>query len=191
MFSSLTKQFAVAPQVQAQLDAQLAVFNALATKALDGVSKVVELNLNAAKASTGETVVSAKQLFSAKDPQEFFALSATQAQQNAEKLQSYGRHLATILSTTQAVFTNAAETHIADAHRNVTALVDEVTKNAPAGSENAVAMLKSAIGSATAGYEQLSKTSKQAVETIEANLANVQNQVTQAVEKVVAQTSKK
>ena len=47
-----------------------------------------------------------------------------------------------------------------------------MSKNAPAGSENAVAILKSAIGNASAGYEQFSKTSKQAVEAIEANLSS-------------------
>jgi len=189
--SAFPKTLSVSPQVQAQLDAQVAALNTLASNALDGVSKIVELNLSAIKASTGESIVSAKQILAAKDPQEFFALSTTLAQQNAEKLQSYGRHLASILSSTQAVFTNHAESQIADAQRNVTALVEEVTKNAPAGTEPAVAMLKTALGNAAAGYDQLTKTSKQAAEAIETNLSNVQQQVTQAVEKVVAQTTKK
>jgi phasin family protein len=189
--SAFPKTLSVSPQVQAQFDTQIASLTALATNALDGVSKIVELNLSAVKASTGESIVSAKQILAAKDPQEFFALSTTLAQQNAEKMQSYGRHLTSILTATQAVFTNHAESQIADAQRSVTALVDEVTKNAPAGTEPAVAMLKSALGNAAAGYEQLTKTSKQAAEAIESNLTNVHQQVTQAVEKVVAHTSKK
>ena len=68
--------------------------------------------------------------------------------------------------------------------------MEEVTKNAPAGSENAVAILKSAIGNANAGYEQFSKTSKQAVEAIEANLTSAVNQFTQAAEKAVPRTAK-
>ena len=186
---SIPEQFSSA--TKAHFEAQLAMFNALTSKALEGVAKAIELNVSAAKASVAESTIAAKQLLSAKDPQEFFTLSAAQAQPNAEKALSYGRHVAAIASSTQAEFTKAAEAHIAEARSKVTALVNEVAKNAPAGSENAVAMLKSAIGNANAGYEQLTKTTKQAVETLEANLTNVTNQFSQAAEKTVSQAAKK
>jgi hypothetical protein len=70
-------------------------------------------------------------------------------------------------------------------------LVEEVTKNAPASSENAVSMLKSAIGNASAGYEQFTKTTKQAVEVMEANLNNAVNQFSQPVAKAAAKAAKK
>jgi hypothetical protein len=62
----------------------------------------------------------------------------------------------------------------------VISLVEEVSKNAPAGSENAVAMLKSAIGNANAGYEQFTRTAKQAAESIESNLTSAVSQFTAA-----------
>ena len=186
---SIPEQFSSATKTN--LEAQFALFSSLTSKAFEGIEKIVELNLTAAKATLEESTAAAKQLLSAKDPQEFFSLSAAQAQPSAEKAIAYGRHLAAITSGTQAEFSKAAEAQIAETNRKVISLVDEVTKNAPAGSENAVAILKSAIGNANAGYEQFTKTSKQAVEAIEANLASAVNQFTQAAEKVVPRTAAK
>jgi phasin family protein len=145
--------------------------------------------MNVAKASLEESAANVQQLLSAKDPQEFFALSAAQAQPTAEKAFAYSRHLASIASSTQAEFAKAAEVQIAETTRKVTALVDEVSKNAPAGSENAIAFVKSAIGNANAGYEQVAKTTKQAVEALEANMNTATNQLFQAAAKANGRAS--
>lgn len=186
---NVTEQFSAA--TKANFESQLAMLNALTTKAFESVEKVIELNVSAARASLEETSATARQLLAAKDAQEFFSLSAAQAQPSTEKAIAYSRHLAGIASSTQAEFAKAAETQIAEATRKVNALVDEVTKNAPAGSENAIAILKSMIGNANAGYEQLTKTAKQAVETIESNLANATTQFTQAAEKATPRATRK
>jgi phasin family protein len=180
--SSIPEQFSNA--TKANLEAQFAIFSTLTNKAFEGVEKFVDLNLTAAKASLEESSVTTKQLLAAKDPQEFFSLTAAQAQPTAEKALAYGRHLATIASGTQAEFSKAAEIQIAETNRKVISLVDEVSKNAPAGTENAVALFKSAIGNATAGYEQFTKTAKQVAESFESNLASAVNQFQAAAAKV-------
>ena len=178
---SIPEQFSNA--TKANFEAQFAIFSSLTNKAFEGVEKFVDLNLTAAKASLEETSATTKQLLSAKDPQEFFSLAAAQAQPSAEKTLAYGRHLATIASSTGAEFSKAAETQIAETNRKVISLVDEVSKNAPAGSENAVALFKSAIGNANAGYEQFTKTAKQAVESFETNVSAAVNQCSTAAAK--------
>jgi phasin family protein len=167
---------------KANLEAQLSILTALTAKAFESVEKVIDLNLNAAKATLEDSAVAARQLLAAKDPQEFLSLTAAQAQPTAAKAIAYGRHLAGIASTAQAEFTRAAEEQIAETGRKVSALVDDVSRNAPAGSENVIAIMKSAIGNASAGYEQLTKTTKQAVEVMEANLSTAVNQFSQAAE---------
>ncbi|QJD93990.1 phasin family protein [Duganella dendranthematis] len=179
---SIPEQFSNA--TKANFEAQFAIFSTLTNKAFEGVEKFVDLNLTAAKASLEETSATTKQLLAAKDPQEFFSLATAQAQPNAEKTIAYGRHLATIASTTGAEFSKAAENQIAETNRKVISLVDEVSKNAPAGSENAVALFKSAIGNATAGYEQFTKTAKQAVESLETNVNAAVSQFNAAAAKV-------
>jgi phasin family protein len=176
---------------KSNLEAQIALVTAFTSKAFESVEKVIDLNMNVAKASLEDSAVNVQQLLSAKDPQEFFSLSAAQAQPNAEKALSYGRHLAGIVSSTQAEMTKAAEAQIAETNRKVIALVEELSKSAPAGSENAVALMKSAIGSANAGYEQLSKTTKQAVEAFETNINAATAQFTQAAAKTNARASAK
>jgi phasin family protein len=185
---AIPEQFSAASK--ANFEAQLSLITALTNKAFEGVEKVVDLNLNVAKASLEESNSAAKQFLAAKDAQEWLSLAAAQAQPNAEKALAYGRHLASIASGVQAEFTKAAEAQIAETSRKVLELVEEVSKNAPAGSENAVAIFKTAIGNANAGYEQLTKTTKQAVETLEANLNNAVSQFTQPAPKA-ARAAKK
>ena len=77
---------------------------------------------------------------------------------------------------------------IAETTRKVTALIDDIVKNAPPGSENAVAILKTAIANANAAYEQLKNTTRQASDTMGANVTNVVNQFSQAAEKATGRT---
>ena len=166
---AIPEQFSNA--TKANLESQFALMSSLTSKTFESMEKLVELNINTARATLSDSSSAARQLLAAKDPQEFFQLSAAQAQPNAEKALTYSRQLASIASGTGAEFSKAAESQIVEANRKVIALVDEVSKNAPAGSESFVAAVKTAISNANAGYEQFSKTSKQAVEALESNMS--------------------
>lgn len=165
---AIPEQFSNA--TKASLESQFALFSSLTAKTFEGVEKLVELNLSTARSTLEDSSAAARQLLGAKDPQEFFSLTASQAQPNAEKALAYSRQLASIATGAGAEFSKAAESQIVEANRKVISLVDEVSKNAPAGSENFVAAVKTAISNANAGYEQFSKTSKQAVEALETNM---------------------
>ncbi|WP_137172968.1 phasin family protein [Massilia sp. HP4] len=165
---AIPEQFSNA--TKASLESQFALFSSLTAKTFEGVEKLVELNLSTARSTLEDSSAAARQLLGAKDPQEFFSLTASQAQPNAEKALAYSRQLASIATGTGAEFSKAAESQIVEANRKVISLVDEVSKNAPAGSESFVAAVKTAISNANAGYEQFSKTSKQAVEALETNM---------------------
>lgn len=190
---TIPSQFSAASK--ANFEAQLALITELSSKAFEGVEKIIDLNLSMAKASLDGSNAAMKQLIYAKDPQELLALTAAQAQPAAEKALAYGRQLTSIASGVQAEFTKAAETQFSDTGRKILELVEEVTKNTPAGSEQALAFIKSAIGNANAGYEQLSKTTKQAVETLESNLNTsvnqTVNQFAQPAAKAAARSGKK
>lgn len=185
---SIPEQFSAA--TKSQFESQFAILNSFAATAFDSMQKIVDLNLNVVKSSLQESGLTAQQLITAKDPQEFFSLTSAQAQPTAEKALAYSRHLAGIATSTQAEFAKTAETQIAESNRKVLSLVEELSKNAPPGSENAVAILKSAIGNANAGYDQFSKTAKQAVETLEGNLNAAASQFVTAAEKTTTRTRK-
>ena len=186
--TTYTEQFSAAAKANAE--AQIALFNQLASKTFEGVEKLVDLNLKAAKSSLEETQAAAQKLFSAKDPQEFFTLTSSHAQPTLEKSVAYSRHLSGIFSSTQAELTKAAEAQIAEVNRKVVALIDEAAKNAPAGSEQAISILKSTIGNLSAGYEQFTKNAKQAAEVLVANVTNAVDQISQAGAKVTRATKK-
>ena len=178
---AIPEQFSNA--TKANFETQFALFSSLTAKTFESVEKLVALNLSTARAAMADQSNTARQLLSAKDPQEFFHLTASQAQPAAEKAVAYNRQLAAIATGTGAEFSKAAEGQIVEANRKVIALVDEVSKNAPAGSESFVAAVKTAISNANAGYEQFSKTTKQAVETIESNVNAAVSQFSQAAAK--------
>ena len=178
-----TFQEQISAATRANFEAQLALLTALTGKTFESVEKVIELNMTVAKAALEESTGNVRQLLAAKDPQEFLALSTSQAQPNVEKAASYGREVMTIMSGLQAEVSKAAESQIGEHSRKFASLVDEVSKSAPAGSENVVAFMRTAIANANAGYEQLSKSTKQAVETMGANINNAAAQVSQAASK--------
>ncbi|MFP5392738.1 MAG: TIGR01841 family phasin [Gammaproteobacteria bacterium] len=181
---AIPEQFSNA--TKANLESQFAIFSTLTSKAFEGIERLAELNITAAKATLEDSSAAAKQLLNAKDAQEFFSLTAAQAQPTTEKAISYGRQLASIAAGTQAEFSKAAEEQIAETNRKVVSLVDEVTKNAPAGTENVVAAIKATIGNANAGYEQFTKTAKQAAQAVESNVNAAVSQFTAAAQKVAA-----
>ena len=185
--SSFQEQFSAATRTT--LESQLALLTALTGKAFESVEKVIELNMTVAKAALEGSTSNARQLLAAKDPQEFIALSTSQVQPNAEKATAYGREVMTIVSGLQAEVTKAAESQIGEHSRKFASLVDEVSKSAPAGSENVVAFMRTAIANANAGYEQLSKSTKQAVETMGANINTAAAQVSQAASKATARVA--
>ena len=57
----------------------------------------------------------------------------------------------------------------ADVQKNFMGLVDNAAKNAPAGSETAVAVMKSAVAAASNALESVQKAVKQATDVAEAN----------------------
>jgi phasin family protein len=152
----------------------------LTNKAFEGVEKLVELNLQVAKASMGEVAETAKAAFSVKDAQELVALQAGLLQPAAEKAAAYSRHLYDIAASTNAEVVKMAESQFADAQKKFMATVDTAVKNAPAGSENAVALVKSAMAAANNAYETVNKAAKQAADVAEANFQAITSQAVKA-----------
>jgi len=182
------EQFSAAAKTN--FEAQIAALSAMTTRAFDSVTKIVDLNLNAAKASFEESSAITKQLLAAKDPQEFFTLTSAQTQPAAEKALAYSRSLAGIASSVQAELTKAAEEQIAENNRKVSEFIDAVTKNAPAGSEKAVAFVKTALSNANAGYEQFSQSAKKAAEVLQANVDSAVTQYAQTATKATSRAKK-
>lgn len=158
-----------AEQMIAAHKANLETLFGLTTKAFEGVEKLVELNLQVAKAGMTEAAETAKAALSVKDAQELMALQASLLQPSAEKAAAYSRHVYEIAQGTNAEVSKVAEAKIAETQKSFMAMVDSAVKNAPAGSENAVALVKSAVAAANNALESVTKAAKQAQDVAEAN----------------------
>jgi phasin family protein len=169
-----------AEQIVAAQKANIETIFGLTQKAFEGVEKLVELNVQATKAALSESANSAQAMLSAKDAQELLTLQASLMQPLAEKTVAYSRHLYDIASGTGAEFGKAAEAQAADAQKSFMSAVDSAAKNAPAGSESAVAVMKSAVSAANNAMESVQKAVKQATEMAEANFNSVTAQAVTA-----------
>jgi phasin family protein len=169
-----------AEQVLASQKATVETLFGLTSKAFEGVEKLVELNLTASKAALAEAADTTQAILAVKDAQELLALQASLFQPLAEKTAAYSRHLYDIASGAGAEFGKAFETQAADAQKKFLAVVDNAAKNAPAGSETAVAVFKSAVAAGNNALESVQKAVKQASDVAEANFNAVANQAVNA-----------
>jgi len=175
-----------AEQVLASQKTSVETLFGLTNKAFAGVEKLVELNLTASKAALGEAAETTQSILSVKDAQELLALQAALFQPLAEKTAAYSRHLYDIAQGTGAEFTKAFEAKATEAQQAFVGLVDSASKNAPAGSETAVAVLKSAVAAANNAFESVQKAVKQASDVAEANFNAVSNQAVAAAKTATA-----
>lgn len=171
-----------AEQIVAAHKSNIEVLFGLTNKAFEGVEKLVELNLQVAKTALGEAAETTKAALSVKDAQELLALQAGLLQPAAEKAAAYTRHVYDIATATNAEVTKVAETTASDAQAKFMAVVDSAVKNAPAGTENAVALVKSAVAAANNAFEGVQKAVKQASDVAEANFQALSTQAAKATQ---------
>jgi len=100
---------------------------------------------------------------------------------------SYSRHVYDITTGTTAELSKAAEAKAAEVQAAVLGYVDSALKNAPAGSESAVAFFKQAVSASNTAVESIQKAAKQAADLAESNL----NAVTETAVKATKTTAKK
>ncbi len=171
-----------AEQVMAAQKANVQTLFGLTGKAFEGMEKLIELNMQVAKTAFEEASEATTAALSVKDAQELMSLQASFLQPTAEKVAAYSRHVYDITASTNADVTKAAEAQMAEAQRKFLNLVDSAAKNAPAGTENAVALVRSAVAAANNAFESVQKASKQAVDVADANIQAMTNTAVKATQ---------
>ena len=159
------EQFAASNK--ATVDSLLAVANtALAT-----AERIAALNLGAARTALEDSSSAAKALSAVKNPNEAVALQSAMVQPAVEKAVDYSRSLYEISSDSQQQLAKMLEAQFADFQKQVSSMVAQATKAAPAGSETIVAAMQSAINSANTAFGNMTAMTKQFTETAQANVA--------------------
>jgi phasin family protein len=163
--------YATPAQVAELQKGQVDALYALSHAVFEATEKLVDLNLAAAKAFMDESAERTQALLGVKDVQELLAVASGLAQPSMEKFASYGRNVYSIASGTGAEFSKIVESQVAEGNKRVSELVELAAKNAPAGAEPAVSLLKTAVAAANTAYDTLAKVARQAVDAAESNFA--------------------
>lgn len=161
----------VPEQVAAAHKENLETMIELAGITATGAERLMEINLKTAKATFADAMKGAQTLTEVKDAQSLASLGSTWAQPTAEKTTSYFKTIYGVMAETQAELTKLFEQRMNEYNKNFATAVDQAAKNAPAGSDVAVAAVKSAMAAANQAYDAFSKASKQVTETTEATIS--------------------
>ena len=174
-----------ADQFTASSKTNLQAIEAITTQAFAGVEKLVELNMAASKAALGESFSHAQAVMNVKDAQALVALQSGFFQPIGEKTAAYFQHVQNIATASGAEFTKSFEAKTADAQKAFADVVENMAKNAPAGTESAVAAFKSALTTGQNAVESAQASAKKAVEVAQSNFAAATKQAVDVAKKVV------
>ncbi|HUH59136.1 MAG TPA: TIGR01841 family phasin [Candidimonas sp.] len=171
---------AIPQQVFTNQKATLDSFLALQGTFFGGFEKLVDLNLKVIKATMDELAQKSQQAIEVKDAQEALAFTSALVQPSAEKALAYSKHVYDIVSGVQVDLSKLTEDQIAQSQQQVSEVIDQISKNAPTGSEGAVALLKSSLATANSAYESVAKVARQAADAAESNITAATNASFQA-----------
>ena len=101
--------------------------------------RLAALNLNTARSMLEDSVANVKTMMGAKDVQDIVALQSNLMQPSIEKAVAYSRSVYEIVSQTQEELSKVVEAQVGEVNKAVTSTLDQAAKQAPAGSDVAVA----------------------------------------------------
>jgi len=157
-------------QIQAANKATVETMLAVANAQFTAFERLANINAGAVKSAFEDSIANTRALLGAKDVQEFVTLQNAFAQPAMEKAIAYSKSVYEVATETNAELSKVAERRVAEWNENFVTLLDKVSKNAPAGSDVAVAAVKSMLAAANSAYDNLAKVTKQATEIAEANV---------------------
>lgn len=144
---------------------------AVVAKTIESFEKLAELNLKAAGETFAQQTEQLKALMAVKDPQSAARLLSDMAKPSTEVLTAWAKDFYQLSSQTGAELVALAEKQMADGQKQLGTAVDLLAKNAPAGSEGAVQVMRNAVSAATAACDQAFKATRQMADQAQATVA--------------------
>ena len=157
-------------QIQAAGKANVEAVFSIAAMQFAALEKLATLNANAVKTAFEDSIANTRALIGAKDAQEFIALQTSFAQPAIEKAIAYSKGIYEVATEANSELSKVAEKRVGEWNEGVATLLDKAAKNAPAGSDIAVAAVKSMLAAANSAYDNFTKVAKQATDIAEANV---------------------
>ena len=174
----------VLEQIAAAGRSNVETFQTVTGHAISGVEQISQLNMTVSKAFVAEAFERMQSMMSLRDPQQLFGLFGEMVQPMAERSASYGRQVYEIMQSTGAEIAKVTEASMSEAQQSFVAAIDDAVKNAPAGSEAAVAMFKNAFSASQDAISTAQNAARQAVAKTEANAESATDQAVATVKNV-------
>ncbi len=137
---------------------------------MDSAEHAVAVQLEYAKGAITQAAHTARAVSQARDVQELLALRSRIAENTIENLMGYSRSLYEVASNAQSEFGKLAEERMTSFQQAMSERVDLAAKSAPAGSDVAVAAMKSSLAAATAAFDSFAKAAKNAASYTDAGV---------------------
>ncbi len=129
--------------------------------------RLMKLQMDAVRSMLDDSMKGARSLMEARDPQQWGALQQKNMQEMLARMTEYSRSVQDIAGKTQKEIGELVESRASAMNAQFQAMVDEMAKSAPPGSEAAVAAMKQSLAAANALADNLSKTAQQMAKSAE------------------------
>ena len=180
-------------KLQTVQKANLDLLQQISGKVFASVEQLSQLQFKALRESTEEQFEGVRKLLAVRDPQGFADLQASFSQPGAqtERLAEFNRQVQALIVGTHSDIAQLTSNQVEAGTAQVQEFVEEISKNAPAGSEPVVAAFKSGLANAGTVFENAQKTAKQATEAAQGNFDSASAAAADAVAKAAPQASNK
>ncbi|HXZ97538.1 MAG TPA: phasin family protein, partial [Burkholderiales bacterium] len=138
--------------------------------AMETAERLVKLQLEAARQAVEENARDARSLSEVKNLEEVIALRGKLAESGVEKALNFSRRVYEVASQAQAEFTKLFEESLSAYTQDLTNVIEKATKSAPAGSDLAVAALKSTIAATQAAVDGMTKAARDVSELADSGI---------------------
>jgi len=143
-------------QIQTANKTSVEALLAVANAQFAAFEKLAHISAGAVKTAFEDSIANTRALLSAKDVQEFVALQNSFAQPAMEKAIAYSKSVYEVATEANAELSKVAERRVAEWNEGFVGLLDKVSKNAPAGSDVAVAAIKSMLAASNSAEANVS-----------------------------------
>jgi phasin family protein len=148
--------------------ATLATAERLGRLSLETSEQFAQLALGYSKTAFEDIAKDAKSVASVRDFSDFYATRSKVAESAATKAQAFAKDSYALATNAQAEVSKLVEERVAAMHKVAVDFVEASSKSAPAGSEAAVAAMKSAVAASGVVFDTMTKVGRQAQGFVEA-----------------------
>ena len=141
-----------------------------AAKTLEGWQKLAELNLQTARASLEQSSEQINALLAARDTKALADLVTSFARPPQDQFSAYAKAVYSIYRDANQDFTSMLDKQVSASNRQLAESVETFARNAPAGSEGVVSLIRQSIAAAQTAYDQVNQAGRQFADLAESKM---------------------